>query len=45
MVSLTPKQNENVEPIKSFISCLVESGKNLSLPLIKDTPDLLKNIS
>ena len=29
LVSLTPKQYESLEPIKSFISCLVQAGKNL----------------
>ena len=45
LVSLTPKQNENVEPVKSFISCLVKAGKKLNLPKIKATPSILKGIS
>ena len=45
LVSLTPKQNENLEPVKSFISCLVKAGKNLNLPTVKPTPLILKNLS
>ncbi len=45
LVSLTPKQNENLEPAKSFISCLVKAGKKLNLPKIKATPIILKGIS
>ena len=45
LVSLTPKQYENLEPAKSFISCLVEAGKRLNLPKIKPVPSILKNIS
>ena len=45
LVSLTPKQNENLEPAKSFISCLVKAGKKLNLPKVKPTPDILKGIS
>ena len=29
LVSLTPKQYESLEPVKSFISCLVKAGKKL----------------
>ena len=45
LVSLTPKQNENLEPVKSFISCLVKAGKNLYLPTVKPTPPILKKLS
>ena len=45
LVSLTPKQNENLEPVKSFISCLVKAGKKLNLPTVKPTPDILKEVS
>ncbi len=45
LVSLTPKQNENLEPVKSFISCLVKAGKKLNLPQVKPTPDILKEVS
>ena len=45
LVSLAPKQNESLEPIKSFISCLVKAGKKLNLPEVKPTPDIMKNIS
>ena len=45
LVSLTPKQNENLEPAKSFISCLVKAGKKLNLPKVKATPSILKGIS
>ena len=45
LVSLTPKQNENLEPIKSFISCLVEAGKKLNLPTVKPIPGILKEVS
>ena len=43
LVSLTPKQYETLEPVKSFISCLVKAGKKLDLPKVKPTPDILKN--
>ena len=45
LVSLTPKQNESLEPVKSFISCLVEAGKKLNLPKVKPTPNILKGVS
>ena len=45
LVSLTPKQNENLEPVKSFISCLVKAGKTLNLPSVKPMPFILKNLS
>ena len=45
LVSLTPKQNENLEPVKSFISCLVKAGKTLNLPVVKPIPLILKNLS
>ena len=45
LVSLTPKQNENLEPVKSFVSCLVKAGKTLNLPLVKPKPLILKNLS
>ena len=45
LVSLTPKQNESLEPVKSFISCLVKAGKKLNLPTIKPTPDIMKKVS
>ena len=45
LVSLAPKQNENLEPVKSFISCLVKAGKKLNLPRVKPTPNILKEVS
>ena len=45
LVSLAPKQYESLEPVKSFISCLVEAGRNLNLPTVKPTPDILKKVS
>tara|TARA_B100002051_G_scaffold251256_1_gene263431 strand:+ start:338 stop:1309 length:972 start_codon:yes stop_codon:yes gene_type:complete len=42
LVSLTPKQYETLEPVKSFISCLVKAGKKLDLPIVRPTPDILK---
>ena len=45
LVSLTPKQNENLEPVKSFVSCLAKAGKKLNLPQVKPTPDILKEVS
>ena len=45
LVSLTPKQYEGKDPVKSFISCLVKAGKNLNLPAVRATPDILKNVS
>ena len=45
LVSLTPKQNENLEPVKSFISCLAQAGKKLNLPIVKEAPNILKGVS
>ena len=45
LVSLTPKQNENIEPVKSFISCLAQAGKKLHLPEVKTTPNIFKSVS
>ena len=45
LVSLTPKQYEGLDPIKSFISCLVQAGKKLDLPTVRPTPDILKKVS
>ena len=45
LVSLTPKQYENVDPVKSFTSCLLKAGKKLNLPKVKPTPDILKKVS
>ena len=45
LVSLTPKQYESLDPVKSFISCLVEAGKKLNLPTVMSTPDILKKVS
>ena len=39
------EQNENLEPVKSFISCLVKAGKKLNLPRVKPTPNILKEVS
>ena len=43
LVSLTPKQYENVEPSKSFTDSLKLAGTKLTLPNIKETPDFIKN--
>ena len=43
LVCLTPNQFSKVEPSKSFIKCLVEAGKNLSLPKIYQIPPILSN--
>ena len=45
LVSLTPKQYESLDPVKSFISCLVETGKKLNLPTVMSTPNILKKVS
>jgi hypothetical protein len=45
LVSLTPKQNEGLDPVKSFISCLVKAGKKLDLPKVRAVPDILKKVS
>ena len=45
LVSLTPKQYESLDPVKSFISCLVQAGKKLNLPTVMSTPDILKKVS
>ena len=45
LVSLTPKQYESLDPVKSFISCLEQAGKKLNLPTVMSTPDILKKVS
>ena len=45
LVSLTPKQYESLDPVKSFISCLVKAGKKLNLPTVMSTPNILKKVS
>lgn len=45
LVSLAPKQYVNTEPSKTFIRSLVQAGKKLKLPVIRDTPDFLANTS
>ena len=45
LVSLTPRQYESLEPVKSFISCLAEAGKKLDLPKVRPAPDILKKVS
>ncbi len=45
LVSLTPKQYDNIEPSKSFNLSLIKAGKKLHLPEIKEAPNILKNIS
>ncbi len=45
LVSLTPKQYESLDPVKSFISCLVKAGKQLNLPTVMSAPDILKKVS
>ena len=44
LVSLTPKQYEQLEPSKTFIKSLEEAGKKLNLPKIKGIPNILKNV-
>ncbi len=44
LVSLTPKQYEHLEPSKSFIASLIQAGKKLNLPKIKEIPNILKNV-
>ena len=45
LVSLTPKQYESIDPVKSFISCLAQAGKKLNLPTVMSAPDILKKVS
>ncbi len=45
LVSLAPKQFQNVDPCKSFVSSLRNAGKKLKLPEIKESPKFLNDIS
>ncbi len=45
LVSLVPKQFENKNPTEIFIKNLVTAGSKLKLPIIKETPKFLNNIS
>ena len=42
LVSLTPNQFSKIEPSKSFIKCLVEAGKKLSLQKINGNTSNIK---
>ena len=45
LVSLAQKQFVNTDPTKTFIKSLVQAGKKLKLPNIKEVPNFLTNIS
>jgi LysR family transcriptional regulator, transcription activator of glutamate synthase operon len=45
LVSLAQKQFVNTEPTKTFIKNLVQAGKELKLPKIKEVPNFLTKIS
>ena len=45
LVSLAQKQYVNTDPTKTFIKSLVQAGKKLKLPAIKDAPNFLANTS
>jgi len=44
-VSLIPSQYIRVEPYKSFIETLSDSGKNIKLPKIHKVPPILESLS
>ena len=45
IVSLIPSQYIRVEPYKSFIKALSDSGKNIELPKIHKVPPILESLS
>jgi DNA-binding transcriptional LysR family regulator len=45
LVSLIQKQFKNTNPTKKFVSSLVQAGSKLKLPIIKEVPKFLTNIS
>jgi hypothetical protein len=45
IVSLIPSQYIRVEPYKSFIEALSDSGKNIKLPKIHKVPPILESLS
>ena len=45
LVSLAPKQFQNVDPCKSFVNSLRNAGKKLKLPEIKESPKFLNDVS
>ena len=45
IISLIPSQYVRIEPYKSFIDALVETGKNMKLPKTYDVPPILESLS
>ena len=45
IVSLIPSQYIRIEPYKSFIEALSDSGKNIKLPNIHKVPPILESLS
>ncbi|MFP6779548.1 MAG: LysR family transcriptional regulator [Alphaproteobacteria bacterium] len=45
IISLIPSQYIRIEPYKSFINALVETGKNMKLPKTYDVPPILESLS
>tara|TARA_B100000749_G_scaffold245233_1_gene207546 strand:- start:77 stop:1075 length:999 start_codon:yes stop_codon:yes gene_type:complete len=45
IVALMPSQYTRIEPYKTFISALIDSGKNLKLPKINKVPPILESLS
>lgn len=45
IISLIPSQYVRIEPYKSFINALVETGKNMKLPKTYDVPPILESLS
>ena len=45
IISLIPSQYIRVEPYKSFIEALKETGKNMKLPKIHKVPPILESLN
>ena len=45
LVALAQKPFVNTDPTKTFIKTLVQAGKELKLPIIKDFPNFLTKTS
>ena len=44
IISLIPSQYIRIEPYKSFINSLIETGKNIELPRIHEVPPILESL-
>ena len=45
IISLIPSQYVRIEPYKSFIDALIDTGKKMQLPKARDVPPILESLS